>query len=370
MNKRMHLNGCKLVLGIGIGIAATLATLMVSASSTSNQAVGASGAAIEYLGRFDFSKPAGPRFAWSGSTIKARFSGTSATARIGNAGSDVNFTVVVDDGTPTVMKTRSGTTTTLTLASGLPIGEHTVLIARNSEAYGGTTQFLGFDFGGGTLLPPLAYSSSLKLEVYGDSISAGQGDVRINCSGSSVDDESAYLTYAAKATRVLGAQPPTIIAWSGKGILHNGNGAAANVDTIPATYDRAVGVEKVLWNFPADKVPHVVVIALGTNDIYPLPSGQRPIDTALTDAYLAFAKTLRARNPQASLVFAIGPMNYGYQAAALAAVAELNSSGDSNAYSLVFSPDKLPYGCDFHPSDDQHTTMANELVALLKKIGY
>jgi lysophospholipase L1-like esterase len=327
-------------------------------------------AGVEYFGRFDFSQAAGPRFAWSGSAIKARFNGPSVAAKFKNSGGAVNFTVVIDDGAPVVIKSTAGSNSSFTLASGLQSGEHTVLLTRNSEAYDGTVQFLGFDFGGGSVLSPASTTKGPSIEVYGDSISAGVGNVRTNCSGYSVDDESAYLTYAAKASRTLGSQPPTIIAWSGKGIYHNGAGAAANVDTIPQTYDRAVGNEKLIWNFPADKAPEVVVVALGTNDVASLPSGGRPSDAVLTDAYVSFGKTLRAKYPQANLIFGVGPMNYVYQPAVLTAVSQMVSGGDGKVSSLIFSQSKQPFGCDSHPSEATHTAMGNELVAAVKKLGF
>lgn len=328
--------------------------------------------AIEYFGRFDFSSSAGPRFAWSGSAIKARFNGPSVSARIRNQGGDVNFAVSIDGGSPAIVKSTSGSTTTFTLAQGLQSGEHTVLLMRNNEAFNGATQFLGFDFGsGGALLAPQSPASPLRLEVYGDSISAAQGDMRLtNCSSYNVIDQSSYHGYAAKAARALGAIPPTIIAWSGKGVYHNGAGAPANADTIPATYDRAVGNDSLLWSFPADKAPNVVLIALGTNDVNPLPSGQLPSDAVLTDAYVSFARTLRGRYPQAAIVIAIGPMSYAYQTAAIAAASRLTASGDGNIHTLVFSQNKQPFGCDSHPSEAQHTVMANELVTLLHSLGY
>ena len=321
--------------------------------------------AIEYLGRFDFSDPAGARFSWSDTTIKARFNGTSARVRLYNV-YDNNYTAVVDGGSPTLFTLSAGTTTWVQLASGLSPGLHTVQITRNNSTFNGITQFLGFDFGTGTLAAPAAYASPLRLEVYGDSISAAGGIAGANCSDP-INAENEYLGYAPKATRILGARAPTMIVYSGHGIYHGYNDSAG-VRTIPGIYDQD-GVSGK-WNFPADSAPNVVLIALGTNDISTVPStGQDPSDATLTAAYVSFAHTLRSRYPSAAIVLTVGPMTFGYQTASVAAVSQLNAAGDSKVYSLIHSSQTLT-GCAGHPGEAQNTTMANELVALLKNLGY
>jgi lysophospholipase L1-like esterase len=303
--------------------------------------------AVEYFGRFDSSQ----RMSWSGTAVKAHFRGTSVSGTIKNNAGDVNFTVVIDDGNPTIIKSKAGSTTKFALAVGLPNTEHTVLLMRNNESFFGSTQFQGFDFGSGTLLGPVAYSSPLKLEVYGDSITATTGS-NPPCSNPASETQNAYLGYANKATRALGAQPPSLIAWSGRGIVNN---------PITGIYNKVLGNESAAWNFPSSTIPNVVLIALGTND-----SGQSA--SALQSAYVSFAKTIRSKYSSAHIMFAIGPMNYSYQSAVLAAVQELSRS-DNKISSMSFSQQKT-IGCEYHPAEAQHTVMGNELAAALKKIGY
>lgn len=41
---------------------------------------------VKYIGRFDFEDEKGPKFAWSASTIIARFSGTEVSAKLWSTG--------------------------------------------------------------------------------------------------------------------------------------------------------------------------------------------------------------------------------------------------------------------------------------------
>jgi lysophospholipase L1-like esterase len=323
--------------------------------------------AIEYLGRFDMSNPAQPHFSWSGSTIKARFNGTSVSVDLSNIYAN-NYTYSIDGGAPTIFTLGDGTPrTTTVLATGLSAGFHTVQVTRNNSTFDGETVFYGFNFGSGTLAAPAAYASPLRLEVYGDSIGAAGGITGSNCSDI-IAAEDAYLGYAHVATRTLGAQAPTLIVYSGHGISHGYN-SELGARTIPALYNQT-GVGSQIWNFPAATAPNVVVIALGTNDISDVPStGQFPSDATMTAAYVSFANTLRSKYPSAMFVMTVGPMTFGYQAAVTAAVSQLHSAGDSNVYSLIHSAQTLT-GCAGHPGVAQHAVMAKDLVAFLHNHGY
>jgi lysophospholipase L1-like esterase len=345
----------------------TTAPATTTTSSTPPVTPPVTAPAIEYLGRFDMSNPAQPHFSWSGSTIKARFNGTSVSVDLSNIYAN-NYTYSIDGGAPTIFTLGDGTPrTTTVLATGLSAGFHTVQVTRNNSTFDGETVFYGFNFGSGTLAAPAAYASPLRLEVYGDSIGAAGGITGSNCSDI-IAAEDAYLGYAHVATRTLGAQAPTLIVYSGHGISHGYN-SELGARTIPALYNQT-GVGSQIWNFPAATAPNVVVIALGTNDISDVPStGQFPSDATMTAAYVSFANTLRSKYPSAMFVMTVGPMTFGYQAAVTAAVSQLHSAGDSNVYSLIHSAQTLT-GCAGHPGVAQHAVMAKDLVAFLHNHGY
>src|SRR5690606_4703274 len=100
---------------------------------------------------------------------------TQVSMDIQDGGNQNRFTIVVDEQAPKTVATSSGQSS-VALATGLADGTHDLLIWRNTEAAGGVSEFLGlsnFSAGGG-LLPPAA-APDRRIEIIGDSISAGAG---------------------------------------------------------------------------------------------------------------------------------------------------------------------------------------------------
>ncbi|HEY0706046.1 MAG TPA: hypothetical protein VGG33_04580, partial [Polyangia bacterium] len=186
-----------------------------------------------YVGRMDFGDSKGPRFAWSGSGVVARFSGTSVGVKLGGG---QQYTVVLDGKVLPTLKPSSSAL--VPLAAGLTPDSHVIELYRRTEAEGGESQFLGFEFGGGgTLLAPPP-APARRLEVIGDSISTGFGIEGVHPCNFSFDTQNHYLTYGAVAARALGAELITT-AWEGKGLVCNvGDGPCTN--PLPTYYDRTL----------------------------------------------------------------------------------------------------------------------------------
>ena len=328
-------------------------------------------------GRFDRSasdapgkSPAGGElvFAWSGSRISARFSGTSAGAIFDDAGGKNQLAVIIDGKLrPAKLSAKSGEHAYL-LAAGLEPGEHEVTVHRLTEANVGETKFLGFRFGnGGKLLSYAApEAQARRIEVIGDSISTGYGNEGQdkNCHFSP-ETENHYLTYEAIAARNLGAELVTT-AWSGKGVFSN-RGSTVDTVVMPVLWKRTLPErDDSKWNF-SDYQPNVVVINLGSNDFAPEVQDITPFDRA----YLAFVREVRSRYPKAAIFCAIGPAlsdqwPEGRMALTHArsgidgAVVALRSEGDAKIYFVEFpvQTGENGYGCDWHPNVKTHEMMA------------
>lgn len=314
-----------------------------------------------FIGRFDQSKPDAPVFAWPGTAIALRFTGTAIGVTLTDTGGNV-FEVVLD-GNHTVLTLQSGMKKYM-LGTGLAAGAHDLLLHRRTEASFSETTFNGFDVPSSAYLP--ATVPTRRLEVIGDSISAGYGNEGTLPCQFTAATENHYLTYEAIAARSLNAELYTE-AWSGIGMLHNYDGST--VDQMPVRYLRTLPERaNSTWDF-SKYVPHAVVINLGTNDFSkgdPGPDFQT--------AYLKFVTDLRGRYPAARLFLAIGTMlsddSYTKALAYLKAVIDARSSaGDKNLTLLEFgtqdgNADGL--GCDYHPSLKTHQKMADKLVAALK----
>jgi lysophospholipase L1-like esterase len=315
-----------------------------------------------FSGRFDRTNAAAPVFAWSGASIALRFNGSAIGVTLTDGGNNL-FEVVLDD-QDSVLATQAGMKK-YTLATGLADGPHDVLVYRRTEAFFGPTTFNGFD------LDPSAYLAgppvlTRRLEVIGDSISAGYGNEGTYPCTFEGKTENHYLTYGALAARAIGAELYTE-AWSGIGMLRNNDGTTTG--TMPERYPRTLPEQAAsIWDFSAF-TPDAVVINLGTNDF----AKGDPM-TAFQTAYTQFVSALRGHYPKARLYLAVGPMlggaEYDKASAYLNGVISARGAlGDSNLALLPFAtqdPASDQLGCDYHPSLKTHQKMADKLVATLK----
>lgn len=339
-----------------------------SASASSGTGGGAPEALVHYIGRFDTTDPAGPRFSWPGSAIAARFSGTGLNVKIHDEGND-EFTVVIDGGAPQVLST-SWMNDSYVLASGLSPGEHDLWLEKRTESYVGLAHFLGLEPQGALVPSPEPFSR--RIEMIGDSITCGYGDIGMGpgC-GFSAQTEDESQAYGAFAGRALSAAH-TSICYSGMGVYRNNMGSTT--DQMPVRFGRTLADDATsTWDF--SWVPDVVVVNLGTNDFYTGDPGQPYVD-----AYTAFAQQIRARYPQAFLFLAVGTMlSDEYPAGAMhytlaqqytqAVVSARRSAGDARiSYVDLGVQDGTAdgLGCDWHPSVTTQQKMADTLVAAIK----
>ena len=320
---------------------------------------------VLYIGRFDTSDAAGPKFAWSASTIKANFEGTGISTKIKSTG-DNWFNVVIDGVVQKPVNTPAGATTTATLASGLTNGKHTVELVRRTEAMIGETQFLGFTVTDGSLLAPPA-ESSRRIEFIGDSITCGYGNEGTSQYQSfTAKNENAYLAYGSVTARQLGADC-VVESWSGKGVYRNYGGAAG--DLLPDVYSQIFPYSKTpTWDY-TKWTPHVVVINLCTNDF----STGTPDKTAFTAAYSSFVDRIRGQYPNAHIYCALGPMLNGDGLAnarecITSAITQKKTAGDTKLHFIEFPVQDQANGLgeDWHPSIKTHQLMADQLAAQIK----
>ena len=316
-------------------------------------------------GRFNLTDKSGPSFGWSDSAIFARFGGTGATLRMD--GSPNQFQVVID-GTalPSVLKVVSGTTQ-YQVATGLSAGTHELIVWKRTEGNQGDNRFLGLDVVGGQLLTA-SPAPDRRIEVYGDSITAGYGLDGQNCSGYQQDKQNSYLTYAAVAARALSAELHAV-AWSGIGMYRNYNEAGPSTENMPAVYARISAVQKTSnWDFSTWN-PHAVVVNLGTNDASTHGDPAAPYETN----YLDFVRTLRLKYPDTFFVLTIGPMLSGDALTLIRThiqnvIKTRAGEGDSKMSYLEFPTQSQSdgIGCDSHPNATTNAKMATALVSELK----
>lgn len=364
--------------GSGVGGAGAPGTGGSAGAGTGGApAVIASGA--RWFGRVDVSDPSAPKFAWSGTGFAATVTGTSIAVKLrSDGGTDPIFFQPVIDGTPAprFSVASSEQVKTVSLASGLGAGDHSVVLYRETEGKGGFAYSTFLGFASGTPKDPPAYNGRL-LEIIGDSISAGYGDLGSEQHPNNGDDpsggcrfstetESAYVTYGAVAARALNADA-SIVAASGWGIYSDNGGNTDNV--LPKIWGNTLGGQATPpWSFTPE--PQAVVINLGTNDF---SANMNLAQAEFTSAYSAFLSAVRAKYANAVILCAIGPLLYGNGLAnatsyITAVVHEANQKGDAKLKLLDLGTQDASKGtgCDWHPNaaEDQH--MADLLVAELK----
>ena len=319
-------------------------------------------APFHIIGRSDARDPAGPRLSWSGTEIRARFSGTGLKVELADTG--VSHYDVSIDGAPPRPLAVFGERRAYHLATALEAGVHDVVLTKRTESFTGVTQLFGFI---GTLVPSPP-PSGRRMELIGDSITCGFGvlgpDETCAFSAATESEPSAWGALAAKELGAL----RMVTAVSGLGVLRNYDGATT--ETMPQRYDRALADDaSSVWEHHAFE-PDLIVVNLGTNDF---AGGKGDPGPGFEAAYTKLLATLRETHPGAWIVATTSPMlsnenharHRGYVAAAIAARA---AAGDTKI-SLVDIDEQSPsdgYGCGYHPSVSTHAKMAARLVEHVK----
>lgn len=320
----------------------------------------------------------GLRFAWSGTTFSARFTGTGVAVDLEDGGRNRYHVIVDGKLAPEKLVPQPGRHC-YELASGLGPGEHQVELYRLTEPLNGESAFFGFTIAqGGQLLPPPA-PASRRIEIIGDSISTAygvEGETR-DCPFSP-DTQNHALSYGALLAERFGAELSTV-AWSGKGVFSN-RGSTVDTVTMPLLWERALPENaQSRWDFSRFE-PDAVLIALGTNDFAPETQDKTPFGRA----YLELVRKVRKAHPRALIVCTIGPMLSDVWPPETQArstvrkhlsdvVAELEREGDRRVviFEHATSSEAEGFGCDWHPNRTTQRRMADELAPFLaKQLGW
>ena len=317
---------------------------------------------IHYVGRFDRRDAAGPRFSWPGSALVATFEGTGIIATIKDEGTNY-FSVVIDHGPATTLATN-GSKADYVLASGLPQARHTLELTKRTEAIVGAVQLVALSPVGGALVPT-ANPYDRRIELIGDSITCGYGNLGANAGcpfSPATEDET--MAYGGIAGRELGAEVRAI-AYSGIGMLRSYDGSTA--EQMPVLFERTLAKDPAPWAFDTPE-PDVVVINLGTNDFSHGDPGP-----PFADAYAAFLARLRGHYPHAHVICALSTMlldepdrmhRTAVRTVLRKLVADRTTAGDTaiSYFEFDLARPNEGFGCDYHPSLATHRTMATALV--------
>lgn len=277
---------------------------------------------LQYMGRIDTSDPKAYMMIYPASLVTIRFRGTEISALLENHRQFWgNYMGVLVDGIQScICLTENGNednteVRSFLLAKNLPQGEHTVTLFKRQDSCH-KVYFCGFELPeGAEVLEPLPLPAR-KMEVYGDSVSAGEVSEAVEYTGKADPEHNGeysnvWYSYAWTAARKLNAQLHDI-AQGGISLL-DGTGYfnAPGLTGMENCWDKlqynpALG-EVTGWDF-SRYTPDIVVIAIGQNDNNPEDIMKNDYHGAKADNWRAQYKKLvghiRGKYPQALIVLA------------------------------------------------------------------
>lgn len=326
---------------------------------------------IQYIGRICFQNPQRPRFTYPGTQINTCFTGTSlklwAKPRSGY------FMAQIDQAEPFKVSLMGERDSVVTLATALPLGEHTIRLMYIIEGYELKPEFRGFILDQGARLLPPPTLPGRTIEFIGNSITCAYGNESIDKSDHfEYETENHYLGYAQETCRQLEACAH-IVARSGIGVYRSYGGPKTGTpdNVMPAEYEYTNLYDRTeRWDFSRYQ-PQLVCINLGTNDL-----STNNYDVKLfQQAYYRFVSQVRSHNPKAKILLLCGSMLNGKELEVCRRVldevaADAKKNGDNQVYRFDFTPQTgdLYYGADWHPSLWQHQKMAAELTAYIRQL--
>jgi len=326
---------------------------------------------VSYSGRIDTSGNSAI-LVWPGSSVRINFEGEKVYALMQDEEGQNYYNIILDNDSIILLHPEKIKKNYL-LVSNLPDGKHSVEIFKRTEWDKGKTYFYGFEIKGSPVLLPPDNKKKLKLEFYGNSITAGYAveDYSGNDNPDSIFTNN-YNSYAAETARRLNAGY-RCISKGGIGIMLSWFPL-----TMPEMYDRLIPDDpESKWDF-SSYTPDIVVINLLQNDSWLLNMpdheefkkkfGNTPPDEKfIVNSYKQFVSKIRNHYPDAKIICMLGNMDITKDGSpwpdyVRKAVQQLN---DKNIFTL-FVPYKNTPG---HPKIEEQRIMADSLVDLVGRIN-
>lgn len=254
---------------------------------------------------------------------------------------------------------------------------HEIRIIKLSESGNSALGIRDIVVDGNSPIIPVA-AKAHTIEFIGDSITCGYGvDLEQTGGGFKTLTENVTRTYAYQTALALDADY-SMVSFSGHGILsgYTSNGQKNQNQLVPPLYDKlgssygrfegTLQPQSIPWDFAAE--PSLIVINLGTNDAsYTGSDGTRMREYA--DAYVAFLKDVRAKNPNAPILCTLGIMGTTLCDAMELAVSDYTAqTGDTNISSMRFAAQLAEdgYAVDWHPTAATHNKAAAVLTEYIR----
>lgn len=333
---------------------------------------------LQYSGRIDFDDSLAPVFVYPCSWIKIKFTGRSCSVIVENHRQywDSYLGYIIDGVQGKVEIAQSGT-----VSLNIPVdngnSEHELMVFKRQDSCH-IFRFLGFELEDGATLKRLEPKPDRRIEVYGDSVSAGEVAEAVEYAGKpdpvhNGEYSNGWYSYGWITARKLNAEIHDI-AQGGIALL-DGTGWFSPPDYIgmetvydKITYNPALSGQKQ-WDFKK-YTPHVVVVAIGQNDSHPYDyMAKEPAGEAAAKwkkHYKAFVNRLREIYPDTVIILSTTILDHSvnWDRAVDEVCREIN---DSRVYHFLYSNNGA--GTPGHIRIQEAEKMADELSAFIASLG-
>ncbi len=232
---------------------------------------------LQYSGRIDFDYEGGPLMVYPCSFVKIRFKGSRIKVALSNiSAGEHKYIGWLLDGEESKAELKKDGISVFTIAQNLSEGEHELCLFKRMDACH-MVVFHGFITDEDSFIREPEKKPERRIEVYGDSVSAGEVSEAIAYCGQPDPENhgefsNSYYSYAWMTARKLGAELHDI-AQGGIALLDN-TGYFYRPDTKGMwwMYDKIQYkpslTEIKQWDF-SKYIPQVVILAIGQNDAHP-----------------------------------------------------------------------------------------------------
>ncbi len=333
---------------------------------------------ISYSGRIDFDNPREPVFVYPCSSITVKFTGTYIKAIISNRNQYWdNYLGYIIDGEQKKIKLPKNGKDTIILAETLADTVHEMILFKRMDSCHIFT-FFGLEIEDGAQLLPPPPKPSRKIEVFGDSVSAGEVSEAVEYVGKADPEHNgeysnSWYSYAWMTARKLNAE---IHDTAQGGIpLLDGTGWFDDPHFLgmESTYDKLEynpGLPPVKpWDF-SRYTPDVVIIALGQNDNHPEDYMAEDYNCEKAQhwrhEYRAFVEKLLAVYPNAEFILATTILRHdaSWDQSIDQVCTEMNNP---HVHHFLYS--KNGDGTDGHIRIPEAEVMSDELAAYITSLG-
>lgn len=332
--------------------------------------------ALEYMGRIDFDDPSRPVLVWPGTMIDVNFTGTSCALVIKNINHQelTHFGALVDGVMQKFFLKNNWEDELYILAENLENRVHTLKLVKTMASHN-YVEFVGIVIDENAEVSHPNHKYDLKLEIYGDSVSAGEVTEALYNEGQTDPNEhnnkydNAYFSYPLMAARLLNAEVHDV-AQGGIALL-NGTGyfATGYLWGMEKCYDKiqySPYGELKQWDF-SRYIPDCVVIALGQNDSSPDPDCiKRPDYRRMwKDRYIELLRDLMTKYKNARFVLTLTVLRHDPEwDAALREIAEEMNDKRVRYFKFTRGGDAT----NGHPRATEQAEMAVELAQFIREL--